>query len=1053
MKTLTIYKSSAGSGKTYTLVREFLKLVLKNPESYRNILAVTFTNKATDEMKQRIISTLVELTENKNHSLAEDLCNELKKTPTQLKLDADAVLKKLLHNYSKFSIQTIDSFFNKTIRALARELKLPLQFEMEMNQGYVQACIVEQLLADIGVNSFLTRQLETFVLSKIDEDKGWNVEYALMQIASELFKENFRSQQSGKKINDDFIKKLHSIKTDFEVEMKKIGEEFLNILNDHNLEIADLMGGKNGVGNYFYKIKEAEDYKAFIPGSTVNKVYETNQWVAKTSAKKELITDLANAFFNDLLQKAFAVNEKKFKNYCTALALLKLCYVASIVDLLDEQLKKYRDENELLLMSDVNQVIAHFISQSDTPFIYEKTGNRYQHFLIDEFQDTSDFQWGNFLPLIENAMSMGFQSLVVGDVKQSIYRWRGGNMKLLYKKIYDDLINYKSIVETKNLNTNYRSKKNVVEFNNALFSNAPQTLQEFLNEEHRPLLIDTYSAKDVSQLVAAKNNEGGYVCVELLDAERFPDVDTSAYGRNNTWKAVALHRMIETIKDLIQRGFALGDIAILVRRNSDGYEVANCLFENGFDKVITPDSLLLKGNIQISLLINALKFLNDNTDEVAKAAVLHVYLYLNNTSAAISEHQLFSDSSNQFANLFDKINSLQQKHLYDIAEELVNLFGLNKKSDAFVQRFLDVVLDFTEKNPATVGNFIMWWNENSESDKCSVVISESTDAIHILSIHKSKGLQYTVVIMPFIDWDINPKPTEIIWATTDESPFNEISKHPVNATSLLSETHFNQQYENEISQSLIDNINMLYVAFTRAEQQLYLFAPKVKTDNKDKASRSSLVFTLLLKANEKWLSQIESDRALLEIGEREKKQIKSAEPKQNLKSLSQFNFNNWTEKLDVKIKAERTDEFKAQFEKREAGMLMHEVLAKIITTTDLNAAIESTIQNSINDNDLKKELTTKVNTIFNLCADKKWFDGSCQIKNEVEIVMPDASIKRPDRLIFNDNEVTILDYKTGVKEKSYSRQVDEYANALSDMGYKVTGKYLLYLESVELIEV
>ena len=1047
MKTLTIYKSSAGSGKTYTLVKEFLKLVLVNPESYRNILAVTFTNKATDEMKQRIITTLDELRTNSNPSLVAELALELHKTNDDLITAADSVLKKLLHNYSRFSIQTIDSFFNKTIRALARELKLPLQFETELNQKYVQQVIVEQLLSNVGIDEYLTKQLESFALSKVNDDKGWSIDRELLQISSELFKERFRSQESRHKTNNEFIKKMQAIVNSFESEMKKIGQEFLAIMKEHHLTNDDFYQGKNGVSKHFEKIINGKCVEDFKPNSYFNKVLEKGNWASGSTSKKDLINDLGVAFFTKLFEKANTLFNDKYLSYGTALDILKLSHVASVVDLLDEELKKYRDENEVLLMSDINHVIAQFISQSDTPFIYEKTGNQYQHFLIDEFQDTSDFQWNNFLPLIENAMSMGYKSLVVGDVKQSIYRWRGGNMNLLFKKIYDDTLAFKSTVEPLQLNTNFRSKKNIIDFNNTFFSAAPAMLSGFLNAAHQPLLNQTYDTKDVSQLVAAKNDTGGYAYVQLIETDRFPDVDVTGITAQSAWKEVAKFRMMETINDLQKRGFGLGDIAVLVRKNSEGKEAADCLFKNGIEKVITPDSLTLKGNRKINLLIAAMHYLNDPTDEVARKCFLHEYVIQTGKSATISDHALFSDKGDFAFDVLKKVKPLAQKHLYDCAEALIHVFEMDKKPDAFIQRFLDVVLDFTEKYPATISNFITWWNENSDSDKCSVLMSENNDAITILTIHKSKGMQYPVVIMPFADCDVNPKATEIIWPATTEKPFNEVDIHPVNVTKSLLTTYFSNDYENEISQAIIDNLNLLYVAFTRAEQQLYVFAPKTKNDNIEKVSKGAAMIKLLLQNKAEWAESLAS-HCIVEMGVPEFKQAKGNEKLKNQTKLSSFTYNNWTEKLDIKAKPE-SDAHQLQLEKSEAGKLLHEVLAKIITEADLSHAIATTIGATETKN-LANELETKINSIFNLCADKKWFDGSFEIKNEAEICLPDGTFKRPDRLLFENNNVTLLDYKTGSKEKKYSQQLNDYANALAAMGYTINGKYLLYLESNEL---
>ncbi len=1053
MKTLTIYKSSAGSGKTYTLVKEYLRLVLKQPESFRNILAVTFTNKATAEMKQRIIDTLVNLSNGKNEDLAKELSGDLRIPLSQIKNNAESVLKKLLHQYDKFSVQTIDSFFNSIIRALALELKLPLQFDMEMNKDYVKAVIIEQLLSEIGKNAFLTNQLQNFALHKMSNSEGWNIETTLNQVADEIFKDSFRAHLQQFKINDGFIDLLHKVKNTFEVKMKNKADMFLKTMHENGLDHKDFYRGNSGPSKYFEKIANPDGYKSFIPNSYIQKVLEDNTWTSGSTKQGELINTLAQKQFNKLLSDVLQIYQDEFINYCTADALLRLSYVASVIYLLEEQLKKYRKENELLLMSDVNLVIAQFINQSDTPFVYEKTGNRFHYFLIDEYQDTSDFQWQNFVPLIVNSMGSGNRSLVVGDVKQSIYRWRGGNMKLLHHQIYSDLKAFSGSIEDINLDKNFRSKKSIINFNNILFSAAPSVLRSHINPEHVPLLNDTYNYDAVEQKVIEKHKDGGYVHVEFLDADKFTEIDKSAYSAKSEWKAVALEKMLNAIHDLISRGFNPGDIAILVRKNADGMEAANYLIANGFKKIVTPDSLLLKGNAQITLLISAMSYLAANNDEVALTAVVHEYCRLKKNTSGIDEHEQFNRQTEVSKMLAGKMQLLAQKHLYNITEELIELFELNIEPDTFIQRFLDLVLDFSEKNPATVSDFLTWWKENSDSDKCSVIMAESDDALRILSVHKSKGLQFPVVIMPFVEWNITPKPTEILWVTTNEKPFNNIGYFPVSVTSLLEHTHFSSYYTNEISQSLIDSVNMLYVALTRAEQQLYLFAPNPGKSTSESLNKASVLFYNLLQANKDWSEKLDSDLKIIEVGQPELKRTVVKEPQPEIQYLNSFCYNNWTEKIDIKIKSEKSGLKHLEEDKLEVGNIIHEALSKITTHSDIDHSIE-VVLTQLSTSVLTPDLLRKhIENAIASCAGKNWFDGTYKIKTECDIILPDGNMKRPDRLMFKDNEVIILDYKTGMKENKHMEQIRGYESVLGLMGYDVAGKYLLYLEQNELIAV
>lgn len=1027
MKTLTIYKSSAGSGKTYTLVFEYLKLVLQNPAAYKHVLAVTFTNKATDEMKQRIVATLIDITNLKQQALVIVLAQQTGIDETQIVTAAQAVLNLILHNYDAFAIQTIDSFFSKTTKALARELNLPLDAETELNQKKIQQQITSSLIDEVGKNELVSKILIDFVKNNIEEDKDWNVSNRISDVSDELFKENYDTKQ--KLISFEKIDELKAFKKSFEKEMARLGQLFLTTIKNQNLTISDFKHKGNGVAGYFVKISKRCEPDDYTPGVRFLAALNDDVWFANSAGDK---SEIDTKPFNQIAKQVSDYYDAHATNYFTTVCILKLALFSLVLDALNTHLKTYRAKNNILLMHDINNTIAHFISASDTPFIYEKTGNRYQHFLIDEFQDTSNIQWNNFLPLIENAMSMGYKSLVVGDVKQSIYRWRGGNMQLLHKKIFSDMQHMSHSIDIKNLNTNYRSKEAIVQFNNSLFAGAPAAFRNFIHPNLSDLLNDTYYKEQVYQQTAEKNIVGGYVNISFLNLKNNShndDVDNEAETTN--FVNTALESMLNNIHALQKQNYTLGDIAILVRTNSDGEKVAEFLLSNGIEKVITSDSLSLKGNSKVELLIAALQYAyTDN--EVA----LHtLYIHYNQCREQFTMPD-FSNTSD-ISHLLNFIETQKQLHLYSFFENVAAYTGLFNTADVYVQRLLDVVLAFCETNLPIPQLFLDYW-QKSDAKELNVVLPADANSINIITLHKSKGLQFPVVLMPLINYSIKPKHKEIIWAPISAAPFNDVDIYPVYAIKLTEQSHFQDKYAQEKSLMLIDNINMLYVAFTRAEQQLFITAQKTKDPNT--LSLAGCLLELLIRQQPEWHNQIQENNTL-EIG----KPFENADKRKitKLQYLPHFLHQPFYQNLSVRSSTPNN----LVFENAETGKVIHAILASIKTVSEIKPAIEK----SKLDTSEKIRIRKQIDAILNLPETANWFDGSMQVFNEQEIVLPDGQIKRPDRLMLKNNNVIVVDYKTGLQQNTHIKQIADYDYTLQLMGYNVSERYLLYLSPLSLV--
>lgn len=1060
---LTIYRSSAGSGKTYTLVKEYLRIALHEPRNFRYILAITFTNKATDEMKSRIVKTLVEFTEGKNENLRNILIEELHITSQQFNLRATELLSLILHNYSDFSVCTIDSFFSRIMRSLAKEMHMPIQFDTEINTDMVLGIITENVLQEAGKDKELTRWLEEFILSKMEDEKGWRIENEIKQIAFDLLDDDLaESFEQGKKISHQFVEKLKSIKYNYESEMYSFGKEFLKLLDDYSLSVVDFSFGKAGVAGFFEKLHK-KNFDVTIGVRVRDAANDVQKWAAKKSPEYSRIEGLAGPMFQPLLAKTIAFHEKNQAAYITANEVLSKIYIAGIMYKLEEKLKEYREENELFLISDTGRILKKFLAATDSIFIYEKTGNRYHHFLIDEFQDTSTTQWKNTVPLIENSLGSGSSVLIVGDAKQSIYRWRGGNMHLLLEGIQNDLKQFAAITETKDLQTNFRSRKEIIDFNNHFFKSSVKVIRDSgMFEGNLDILDKAYNMNGITQFPKSETHTGGYVECLMFKKDKIPQEGEPAIK-----KETYLKELVKTINKILEDGFELKDIAILVRKNDDGSSIADYLFKNGFDKIISSESLLIQKSAKINLLISLLRFCYDHNDFISRTAILNDYFRLRNEihtgphryfEKAHSDEAFFNLLPAEFKSNLDKIKKLP---LYELTEQLSSIFGLQNKPDAYVQRFLDVIIEqpkLTKKATSTVSTFLEWWDENGPT--ISVITPTGENAIQVLSIHKSKGLQFPVVIIPFADWDLKPKPSSTLWISSDISPYNEYPALPVSITKRLEHSYFKEQYYEECNHTLADNLNLLYVALTRPEERLYIFCPQQSGDS---ISRASDLVQSVLESDEFLNTKIrpEEQKRLFSYGDEHSKKtiVDSVAGKENsidnpsITTIDSFNSNPWQHKLALAVNKNKIsiNDEEGVLAKNDYGNLIHQLFEKIIHENDAAPAIKYFVENGLLENE--QEVTNTVRNVLDICRDKKWFHGEYDIRTESEILIPGGEVLRLDRVMIKNNKAVVLDYKSGDADKMHERQVQQYCSVLKNSGFESAEGFLLYLKENRLVKV
>lgn len=1041
MNGLTIYRSSAGSGKTYTLVKEYLIIALRYPLQFSKILGVTFTNKATAEMKNRVIDTLSDLSQGKKAALAQELSQFLPKE-INIKEQAQIVLTNILHHYSNFSISTIDSFFNDIVKTLAHELKLSLRFEIELDTDKIIAESLDSMLAEVGRDKQLTEWLEEFLLFQIENDKGWSIRTGLIITARKLFDEEYDlasmlpDAETLKLITSDLKKN----KKYFEATMKEKALKLKSIIEEKGYFIDDFSQTSKGIGAYIFRVagtgRKQIDY---TPNSYATAALtDSEKWLSKKKQDNVQLVDLIQHTLFPLASDLYQFYTENKVLYNSSSEVLKRIYIIGILTRLNEEIKKYRDEHSVITLNDANRIVRSSVTSADAPLIFEKTGSFFQHYLIDEFQDTSTVQWENIRPLITEALASNKSALLVGDIKQSIYRWRGGNMDLLHSVAEKQILANRSTVNSLVLDTNYRSTKEIIDFNNQFFSKASEWIQAMV-PDGLSIVKEAYADDQLHQKTPALPPSNGYIKIRFYEKVNGDTADTIT-----GWKHQSLDDMIVTINQLYEKGFSAGDITILVRSNFQGNMVASHLYENGIHNIISADSLLIRSAMQVNFLINCLELLiNPKNKLIRKEAEWFLFM---RTSTDDITHKVFStnDSDLLATKMLNDFLSEYYLSAFIPVDDLITLiikhFHLNNKPDAYIQRFQDLIAEYREKNPGDKETFLEWWKTDSAAANCSVLMPESQSAIRIMTIHKSKGLQFPVVIMPFADWELTPKANEILWAKPEDiTPFNTMKLWPVSSSEALKETVFSEAYINSVNLNYVDNLNLLYVAFTRAVNHLYIST--VQGSTKSVAALIQFV-----------ASSIQPDAENeFEFGEIHKYISKEATSEPSLfhpenKSLTDYPVFNWQNKMILRTEAG----FKSK--EIESGLLLHETLAFIHHEKNLEPALIK-IRNIYNLSapeltSLKKQLEN----LLLLCSEMKWFSDHYSIFTERDFITATGELLRPDRVMIKDQKAVIVDYKTGDELPAHKKQMESYAALLRDCGFPETETWILYTSSGKLLQ-
>ncbi|HAN19417.1 MAG: hypothetical protein A2X13_01965 [Bacteroidetes bacterium GWC2_33_15] len=1077
MSQLTIYKASAGSGKTYKLTEEYILLLFKSAFNYRRILAVTFTNKATAEMKSRILNELYKLSTGEKSGYLQSIKNEFNLTENEIRVKSRQILSSILHDFSKFSINTIDTFFQKIIRSFTREVGIQPGYTVELDHNEVLNKVVDELLLDLESNKELREWLVNFALTNIEEGSKWDFKNDILKLAQEIFKEEYKSfdQALIKKMNDkaflkDYLNKLQEIKAKFENTLKAFGKQGLQIIEKNGLTIEDFSYGKSGVAGYFINISEKNDFEPRT--RAISGTESIDPWIKKDSPKKEIIENaLHNGLFELLLDAIHFYNENHV-DYYTSLNILRFIHTLGILTDIANKLRSYCEEQGIFLISDAGRLLQIIIDTNDSPFIYEKTGSIYKHFMIDEFQDTSRIQWNNFKPLIGNSLAEGNNNLLVGDVKQSIYRWRNSDWKILSENVNNDFSQFTPDLQS--LKINWRSKKKIIAYNNAAFWYSSTILQNHFNEQlpksnpgFENKIVNAYS-DIIQQNPEGMDNDGGYVHHTFFKDSEFKE-----------WKTEVKNRVPKLIENLQDKGFRLNDIAVLVRRGSEGQEIADTLiqYKNSLTETtkyrfdfISNDSLFLVNSTVIPFILSVLNFLLDPGDDINTAYLAWNYQKnIINTEPVKKDSQAFPESflhekDNQLQKslpsvFLNSLDLLKQLPLFELTDQIIKIFNLNqlKQDIPYLQAFQDIVLNFSRNKSADIHTFIEWWNEKGFNETLN--ISENQDAIRIITIHKSKGLEFKAVIIPFCNWEIDHKPSQvnILWCKPEKEPFNKLELIPVKYKSELTKTIFSDAYFNEKLHAYVDNLNLLYVAFTRAEQALFTFS-QVKEKSKSPSTVGELLHFVYQNtesfpkpANNELINFTESfdkEKSILEFGELEYFSEKPKDLPEEI-MMNDYPFFEIQNKLRLKLHDNYffTGKENTPFKRVSHGKIMHEIFENINTEKDIPDAIEKmTFEGKISGNE-KNDISEKINQTFKNEQIKSWFSDKWLVKPEREILLKNGKIARPDRVLIGKEKIIVIDYKFGEQEEEkHYKQVRTYMDIIKEMHNKPVEGYLWYVD-------
>lgn len=1108
---LTVYRASAGSGKTFTLAVEYISLLVKDPENYQHILAVTFTNKATQEMKMRILSQLYGIANSLQSS--QQYFNKVKEKTNMpdavIRNNARAALTLLIHRYNNFRILTIDAFFQQVLRNLAHELGQTANLRVDLNNEEITEKAVDQMIESLEKGQPVLQWISTYINNSIEDDNGWNIIGKIKTFGTNIFKDFYKAHEANLKEQlsnaDDFKvyettlrKRRNDIRKTFNSKARSI----LNEIKNANLDIPS--NYRSGLYKYLTDSAIAPLTNKPLKAGVLKANESPQNWTSSKCAKadKQQIQTLAAEVLSAQLSELIAYNNDNWNEFqsiqLTLSHLSELRLLHAIADAVDNLTK---DTNRFML-SNTQALLKELIADSDTPFIFERIGARLKHVMIDEFQDTSTIQWQNFQVLLANCMAQELsQNLIVGDIKQSVYRWRQGDWGIL-NNIEKSFAHQKIRLET--LDYNYRSEKRIIDFNNAFWEQCvANTAKEVAQDDAEKAKIVQKAYEDVAQKTH-KTTENGFVKISLYPSK--------------SMKEAVLEELIETIKELFNNGYGgknQSKIAILVRSKSNIQDIVNALLQSFGNEIniVSDEAFRLDASLSVNIIVSAMHLLTHPDDVLTRGKLVKLYNQevlkkpLTDTDLLVS----INESNNIDTKNIDKkerrklateqqmakLNSqlppeyvanrelLLGLPIVDLVDKLFMLFGLDQLEgqSSYICTLYDTLNDFLKDHTADIDDFINEW-ENSLSSK--TIQSDEIEGIRIMTIHKSKGLEFDNVIIPFCNWEMEKKGT--LWCETKNkpAPYNKLPLLPIDfSRDKLIGTVFEDDYKEEHFQNIVDNLNLLYVAFTRASKNLFVFGlrqGKTTLDNIAKGTppgNRSYAIELALKQVSEQLqgsslsfpddigSEIHFEYGTL-VPETHEKEHAVADnpflikPDKHIVSIATYpqaaTFKQSNKSIEF-VKGEDVDPSdRTRYIK--IGNVLHQLFSTIYTTADIPARLNELEQQGIiyNDEITSAQLRTRIEDAITNPQVQEWFSKRWQLYNECTILEYNKDTNemeehRPDRVMTDGKEFVVVDFKFGKEREEYKKQVQQYMEILIRMGHKKVSGYLWYVVKNNVVEV
>ena len=1081
---LTVYKASAGSGKTFTLASEYITLVVKNPQDYRSILAVTFTNKATQEMKTRILSQLYGIAHSLPDSEAyyEQVRMKTGFSEQTIRENAAKALSLLTHHYNEFRVQTIDAFFQSVLRNLARELNLTANLRVDLNDEQVEAQAVDELINSLEEGEEVLNWIRDYIDKNIEDDKGWNVISQIKDFGKNIFKDFYKDHKteldnrfSDESFFNDFITDLRERRTRILNRLNEHAKQMYKKIRDANLDNPNLFNrGANGLLSHIIKLTKGTPSNDPTPQYVQSCIDSADKWPASKCPAKEraAIIELASASLcSDLkILNDYRIND--WKEYQSCNLTLKHLSQLRLLHAISEAVDEINKDTNRFMLSNTQSLLSTLMKDSDTPFVFEKMGAYLKHIMIDEFQDTSTIQWNNFRKLLDNCMAqVDSHNLIVGDVKQSIYRWRQGDWKLLNNIEHEFT---KEQIKIEPLDTNYRSEENIIRFNNAFFKQAVlQTVNELESEEIQGAteLVEAY--KEIEQK-PRKDNGKGCVRIKLF---RYDSKNASDY------KQKILNELIENIRQLLDQGYKQKDIAILARSKTVIPDIVDS-FQNIDTNVslVSDEAFRLDASLAVNVIIEALRLLTHPHDKLTESKLVKLYQQQVIKTGKDINDLFVGENSTELKSFLpsgyiDKFESLSRLSLIDLVDEIYSLFSLDslEGQSAYVCTFYDTLNEYLCDHPADIDDFIEEWEDTLSNN---TIQSDEVDGIRLITIHKSKGLEYDNVLIPFCDWELEKTNGITIWCSGDdkEKPYGELPLIPVDYSSKMLGTVFEDDYKEEHLQNTVDNMNLLYVAFTRAGKNLFITGKKYKERTSGKSERSHIIQYIIEELAKELPRAIIDDAGdngpisfefgTLSTCEERVEKGKTTEnpfelsPKTHKLKIETFphpvSFRQSNKSHDF-IKGEDIDPSDA---KRyiKVGNVLHQLFSTILTEADIEPRLKELEQAGIiyNDDITSRELQNKISCALSNEKVKNWFSPRWKLFNECTILDYDKETgdvyeHRPDRVMTDGKEMIVVDFKFGKPRDEYHEQVQRYMRLLMRMGYKQVSGYIWYVLRNEIV--